>query len=46
MKQLTDNITQVLLSGHLRGGLFNVPSSASVSSLTYDEAIAALNSVK
>ena len=43
LKQLTDNINQVLLSGHLRDTLFTIPSTASVSSLTFDEAIAALN---
>ena len=42
MKQLTDNIREVLLSGHLRDTFFSIPSSASDLSLTYDEAIAML----
>ena len=43
--QLTSNINEVLLSGHLRDTLLTVPSSATDSSMTYDEAIKALNSV-
>ena len=46
LQQLTDNISQVLLSGHMRGNVFSIPGSVSSSALTYDEAIAALNSVK
>ena len=42
VKQLTDQIREVLLSGHLRDTLFSIPSSASDLSLTYDEAIALL----
>ena len=43
--QLTSNINEVMLSGHLRDTLLTVPSSATDSSMTYDEAIKALNSV-
>ena len=43
LKQITDNISQVLLSGHLRNTIFTVPASASNVAMTYDEAIAALN---
>ena len=42
MTQLTSNIREVLVSGHLRDTLFSIPSSASDISLTYNEAIAKL----